>query len=53
MKKAKRNGLSKGRSIGEVKQLLDQARLDGNKNQINIWQAVLDKLNNDKDKNKL
>jgi hypothetical protein len=43
----KRNGLKKGRSLGEVQMLLDQAKLDGNRMQITIWQSVLDKLKAD------
>jgi hypothetical protein len=43
-----KKGIKKGRSIGEVKMLLDQAKLDGNKMQTIIWQSVLDKLKADK-----
>ncbi len=44
----KYNGAKKGRGIGEVKQLLDQAKLDGNKMQVKIWSDILRKLENDK-----
>ncbi len=46
----KYNGAKKSRSLGEVKQLLDQAKLDGNKFQIRIWSDVLKKLESKKDK---
>lgn len=48
----KRNGLSKNRSLGEVQMLLDQAKLDGNRMQITIWESVILKLRSDDEKNK-
>lgn len=47
-----RKGLKKGRSLGEVQMLLDQAKLDGNRMQTIIWQSVLLKLKADSEKNK-
>jgi hypothetical protein len=47
-----RKGLKKGRSLGEVQMLLDQAKLDGNRMQITIWSSVLNKLKADNEKNK-
>jgi hypothetical protein len=48
----KRNGLKKGRSLGEVQMLLDQAKLDGNRMQITIWESVILKIKSDNEKNK-
>lgn len=48
----KRKGLSKNRSLGEVQMLLDQAKLDGNRMQITIWESVILKLRSDDEKNK-
>lgn len=47
----KYNGAKKGRSVGEVKQLLEQAKLDGNRMQIKIWTDTIRKLENDKKNN--
>jgi hypothetical protein len=48
----KRNGLKKSRSLGEVQMLLDQAKLDGNRMQITIWESVILKIKSDNEKNK-
>ena len=37
---------SKAKSLEEVIQRLEQAKLDGNKNQIKFWTDVLNKLKN-------
>jgi len=43
-----RNGVNKKKkeSLEDVKQNLEQAKLNGNKNQIKFWTDVLNKLKN-------